>query len=123
MKVSIGVSYLQDTLLLAGKRSQIFKFSCSYVSHTNLPLTQLNVVRACLFLTSLECVSLLCSLCLVYSSNITIQIAARVQNLPQEFLDSESVIITESYVHLVIDIKVILFCSTLLKIVIGIVYS
>lgn len=67
--------------------------------------------------------SLLCSLCLVYSSNITIQIAARVQNLPQEFLDSESVIITESYVHLVIDIKVILFCSTLLKIVIGIVYS
>lgn len=67
--------------------------------------------------------SLLCSLCLVYSSNITIQIAARVQNLPQEFLDSESVIITESSVHLVIDIKVILFCSTLLKIVIGIVYS
>lgn len=67
--------------------------------------------------------SLLCSLCLVYSSNITIQIAARVQNLPQKFLDSESVIITESYVHLVIDIKVILFCSTLLKIAIGIIYS
>lgn len=67
--------------------------------------------------------SLLCSLCLVDSSNITVQIALRVQNLPQEFLDSESVVITESYVHLVIDIKVILCCSTLLKIAIGIIYS
>lgn len=69
------------------------------------------------------CEFIIYSLCLVDSSNITVQIAGRVQNLPQEFLDSEPVVITESYVHLVIDIKVILCCSTLLKIAIGIVYS
>ena len=81
------------------------------------------MASAYLFLTSLECVSLLCSLCLGDSSTITVQIAAWAQNLPWGFLASESVVITESYVHLVIDIKVILCCSTLLKIAIGIGYS